>query len=242
MPLLGVIPARLGSSRLPEKPLRTLAGDPLILWVVRRVAEFGLCDQLLVATDSQTIADVVVQAGYDATLTGGHHRSGTERVAEVAARPEMRRFDTILNVQGDEPFVSRAALAGAVDQVRAGYSLGTAAVPLDPRDASDPSNVKVQIDSSGRALAFSRSPIAARPGCAVLQHVGVYAYTPPALARWVAGPPVEAETRERLEQLRPMQQGMTFGVARLAEAAVPGIDTPEDLVRAEAFLMARERA
>jgi 3-deoxy-manno-octulosonate cytidylyltransferase (CMP-KDO synthetase) len=242
VPLLGVIPARLGSSRLPEKPLRTLAGDPLILWVVRRVAEFGLCDRLLVATDAPAIADIVARAGFEATLTSDRHGSGTERIAEVASRPAMRGYDVVLNVQGDEPFVARAALAGAVEMVRGGFPLGTAAAPLDPRHAGDPSKVKVQVDATGRALAFSRGPIAAAPGCAVLQHVGVYAYTPAALAQWVAWPAVAAESTERLEQLRPMEHGMAIGVARLADAAEPGIDTPQDLVRAEAFLVARERA
>ncbi|HEX4632956.1 MAG TPA: NTP transferase domain-containing protein, partial [Gemmatimonadales bacterium] len=98
MPLLGVIPARLGSSRLPKKPLLPLAGDPLILWVVRRVAELGLCDRLVVATDAREISAVVERAGFEAVLTSLTHESGTERIAEVIAIKEFKSFDLILNV------------------------------------------------------------------------------------------------------------------------------------------------
>jgi 3-deoxy-manno-octulosonate cytidylyltransferase (CMP-KDO synthetase) len=240
MRVLGVIPARLGSTRLPNKPLQLLAGEPLITRVIQRVLEHGLTDDLVVATDSPMIAQVVERAGVRAVLTDARHPSGTDRVAEVAARPEFRGFGVVTNVQGDEPFLTREALAGALARVEAGDDVGTAAAPLDPALAGDPARVKVVTDSAGRALYFSRAPIPfrrdPREPCDDLyrQHIGIYAYTRDALARWVAAPPSPAELAERLEQLRALHLGIRIGVAALTEAALPGIDTSDDLRRAEA--------
>ena len=114
MPVLGVIPARLGSSRLPRKPLLPLGGEPLIVVVTRRIAELGICDRLVVATDAREIAKVVENAGFEAVMTSTDHASGTERVAEVIANPAFSDFHFILNVQGDEPFVAVAAVRGAL--------------------------------------------------------------------------------------------------------------------------------
>jgi 3-deoxy-manno-octulosonate cytidylyltransferase (CMP-KDO synthetase) len=240
MRVLGVIPARLGSTRLPNKPLQQLAGEPLITRVIQRVLEHGLTDELVVATDSSRIARVAEQAGVTAVLTDGGHQTGTDRVAEVAARPEFSRFDTVVNIQGDEPFVSREALAGALGRVEQGDDVGTAAAPLEPHLAGDPSRVKVVTDAQGRALYFSRSVIphqrdAGGPITELYwQHVGLYAFTRAALARWVSLAPSAAEQAERLEQLRALHHGMTIGVARLREPALPGVDTADDLRRAEA--------
>jgi len=240
VPVLCVVPARLGSSRLPKKPLLPLAGEPLILWVVRRVADSGVADRIVVATDAREIADVVARAGFEAVLTSPAHASGTERVAEVARLKAFSGFDVILNVQGDEPLVAARAIRGALDRVRGGDPVGTAAGALDASLAADPSRVKVVVDARGRALYFSRAPIPFdRDGTAQVayhQHVGVYAYTPAALERWVALPPVAAERAERLEQLRPLVHGVAIGVALYDEAPAPGVDTPEDLRRVEALL------
>ena len=238
MPVLGVIPARLGSSRLPRKPLLPLAGEPLILHVTRRVAELGVCDRLVVATDAREIASVVERAGFEAVLTSSHHLSGTERVAEVIAKPAFSDFDAILNVQGDEPFVAPAAIRGALACLERGDPLGTAAGDLDAALASDPSRVKVVVDANGRALYFSRAPIPFdrdHSGTVVYhQHVGVYAYTREALERWVQLTPVPEEQWERLEQLRPLLHGIPIGVTLFDGPAAPGIDTPADLAWAEA--------
>lgn len=240
MPVLGVIPARLGSSRLPRKPLLPLAGEPLILRVVRRVAEAGVCQRLVVATDAREIATVVEGAGYEAVLTSSEHQSGTERVAEVVANNTFRSFDLVLNVQGDEPLVAPRALAGAVARVTGGDPIGTAAGDLDGALAGDPSRVKVVVDGRGRAVYFSRAPIPFdRDGTGDViyhQHVGVYAYTREALERWVRLPPVPEERWERLEQLRPLLHGVAIGVAIVPGPAAPGVDTPDDLRYAEAQL------
>lgn len=233
MPVLGVIPARLGSSRLPRKPLVPLAGEPLILWVVRRVAEARACDRLVVATDAPEIVTVVEHAGYEAILTSPEHQSGTERVAEVAAAKAFSGFDVILNVQGDEPLVAPDALHGSVARVRSGDPIGTAAGDLDRSLASDPNRVKVVVDPLGRAIYFSRAPIPFNRDNAsdvrYHQHVGVYAYTPDALARWVRLAPVPEERWERLEQLRPLLHGMPIGVALFPGPTAPGVDTADDL-------------
>ena len=245
MPILGVIPARLGSSRLPKKPLLPLAGEPLILWVTRRVAAFEACDRLVVATDAAEIAQVVTHAGFEAVMTSPEHASGTERIAEVAAKTEFKSFELILNVQGDEPLVDAAAVNGTVARLRQGDPIGTAAGSLDPKLVTDPSRVKVVVGPSGRAIYFSRSVIPHdRDGAGDVryhQHVGVYGYTRDALERWVRLPPVPEERWERLEQLRPLLHGMTIGVALFDAAPAPGVDTADDARWTEAQLRQRMR-
>jgi len=238
VPVLGVIPARLGSTRLPRKPLLPLAGEPLITFVTRRIADLGICDRLVVATDAREIASVVTDAGLEAVMTSPDHTSGTERVAEVVAKPAFKDFNFILNVQGDEPFVAAAAVRGALKCLERGDPLGTSAGSLDPKLVNDPSRVKVVINAKGHAVYFSRAPIPFdREGTGEVvyhQHVGVYSYTRDALERWVRLPPVREETWERLEQLRPLLHGIPMGVTLFDGPAAPGIDTPADLTWAEA--------
>jgi len=238
---LAVIPARLGASRLPRKPLRLIGGVPLVVRVWERVASIGVADEVVVATDSDEIATIVRAAGGAATLTSPAHPSGTDRVAEVAAQPEYRDFDAVINVQGDEPFVSAAAVRGAADIVTSGrFPLGTAAAPGTEDVLALPHVVKVVTADDGRALYFSRAPIpwlrepadAPLRAHVVRQHIGVYAYTRDALAAWVALPPHALERIERLEQLRPLAAGLAMGVAVVRELPPGGVDTEDDLVRA----------
>lgn len=243
MSTLAVIPARLGATRLPRKPLRLLAGEPLVVRVWRRVTDLDVADRCVVATDSHEVADVATSAGAEVAMTRPDHPSGTDRVAEVAARPEYAAYRTIVNVQGDEPFVPARAIRGAARLVSAGaFPLGTVAVRADASVLGTPSVVKVVTADDGRAMYFSRAPIPflredADHGLLegrVLQHLGVYAYDRDALARWVALPPHPLELVERLEQLRPLAAGIAMGVALLDEAPPGGIDTEEDLMRANA--------
>src|SRR5881398_2184309 len=157
VPVLGVIPARLGSSRLPRKPLLPLAGEPLILWVIRRVADAGVCDRLVVATDAREIASVAERAGHEAVLTSSDHQSGTERVSEVVANKRFKNFDLILNVQGDEPLVAPEALRGAVARVQGGDPIGRERGVETARRGAD--RVKVVVDARGRAVYFSRAAV-----------------------------------------------------------------------------------
>lgn len=241
MKTLAVIPARLGSTRLPRKPLRLLAGLPLVVRVLERVRDLRVADHCVVATDSELIRAEVLRSGGEAVLTDESHPSGTDRVAEVAARAEYRGYGAILNVQGDEPFVAAEALHGALEQVTArDFPLGTAAVRTTRDILARPDVVKVVTADDGAAMYFSRAPIpflrdetdAAERDARILHHVGVYAYTPEALASWVALPVHPLERIERLEQLRPLSHGMRIGVAILDVAARSGIDTEADLEEA----------
>ena len=186
---------------------------------------------MVVATDHRSIADAVADLPVTPVLTAASCASGTERVWLVSQRPEYSGADVILNVQGDEPLVPRAALVGAVDQVGGGAEIGTAAGSLSPAAARNPNRVKVSVDGRGRARQFFRA--LSQAGCphpaAVFHHIGVYAYRPAALERWVGLPPVAEERTERLEQLRPLAHGMTVGVAVLQDAPAPGVDTAGDL-------------
>ena len=241
MKTLAIIPARLGATRLPRKPLRLLAGAPVVLRVLERVWALHVADHVVVATDSEEIATVVASAGGCAVMTSPEHPSGTDRVAEVARRNEFRGYDAIANVQGDEPFVSSAALRGALGQVtERGLPLGTAAVLANAEVLGRADVVKVVTDDEGGAMYFSRAAIpylrdnadAAERDLRMLHHVGVYAYTPESLERWISLPPHPLERIERLEQLRPLAAGMRMGVAIVAGPLRPGIDTEADLERA----------
>jgi 3-deoxy-manno-octulosonate cytidylyltransferase (CMP-KDO synthetase) len=243
MKTLAVIPARLGATRLPRKPLRLLAGRPLVLRVYERVVSLGVADRVVIATDAPEVADVARAAKADVVMTSAAHPSGTDRVAEVAARDEFAMYEAILNVQGDEPFVDVEAVRGALRLVtERRFPLGTAAAPASATILSDPNVVKVVSSDDGRALYFSRAPIpylreredAALLAPRVRQHLGIYAYGREALRRWVALPPHDLERIERLEQLRPLAAGLAMGVADAARAAQPGIDTEADLDRANA--------
>ena len=243
MTVLAIIPARRGATRLPDKPLRLLGGAPLILRVWQRVLSLGVADHVVVATDDGEIQETIKSAGGVAVLTRSDHPSGTDRVAEVARRAEFSGADVIVNVQGDEPFMDESAVRGAVAVVSEGWApIGTAAVHGGGHTLMSPDAVKVVCDDHGRALYFSRAPIPHLRDAAdapvrdarIRLHVGVYAYTRDALQSWVALPVHPLEQIERLEQLRPLAAGFPIGVALASPAAVGGIDTEADLLRANA--------
>ena len=243
MSALIVIPARLGSSRLPLKPLRELGGRPLVVRVLERVMSLQPRSEIVVATDDETVAAVVRAAGGTAVLTRSDHISGTDRVAEVAQRPAYAGHDIVVNVQGDEPFVSGEAIAAALEQVEVGgMPIGTVACPDNPAVLDVPSIVKVVRDGQGRALYFTRAPVpflrdheqSARRDDLVLRHIGIYAYRRAALLRWVGLPPVDLELVEQLEQLRPLVDGIPIGVGLVTGPLAGGIDTEDDLARANA--------
>src|SRR5687767_3119468 len=244
--VLGVIPARIASERLPQKPLHQLAGKPLIEWVWRRVESLRFFDHLVIATDSDEIADAVRGFGGAVELTSPTHNSGTERIAELDSRDAYAGFDCIVNVQGDEPFLQRDQIATAAQLVLDGWPIGTIATPVGTLDHwKSPSVVKVTRRTDGAALYFSRAPIPFRrdgdPSAAelasdsYLRHIGVYAYAPDALRQWVSLPEHPLERTERLEQLRPLAAGIAIGVGCVASTP-EGVDTPEDAARAELLI------
>lgn len=242
MSVLAVIPARLGATRLPRKPLRLLGGLPLVVRVYQRVVGLGVANQVVVATDHPEVLEACARHEVPAVMTSADHPSGTDRVAEVARLDAYKGFQVILNVQGDEPFVSHAAMSGAVDIVLKGAApIGTACVPTNPEALLRPDVVKVVRGDDGNALYFSRAPVpylreasdAAIRDPLVRQHIGVYAYSRDALQQWVSWSPHPLELIERLEQLRPLAHGLAIGVVDVP-AVDGGIDTEEDLALANA--------
>jgi len=238
---LAVIPARLGATRLPRKPLRLLGGAPLVVRVLERVRSLRLADRVVVATEAEEVVEVVRRAGGEAMLTSPDHPSGTDRVAEVAAHPDYALHDVIVNVQGDEPFLRGDAMAGAIAMVREhGFALGTAAGKRPPTILDDQNCVKVVRADDGRAMYFSRAPIPFLRDAAdaperdrlVLQHMGIYAARREALQRWVALTPHPLERVERLEQLRALAAGLAMGVAIVDAPSWGEVNTEDDLVRA----------
>jgi 3-deoxy-manno-octulosonate cytidylyltransferase (CMP-KDO synthetase) len=245
--ILGVIPARIGSERLARKPLQLLGGRPLIEVVWRRVASFNAVDKLIVATDSYEVEEVCRAAGADVELTSALHRSGTERVAEVVQKHSD--FGVVVNIQGDEPFVTKEHIHLSAQLVRNGWDVGTPAAPVQTLEAwRDPSVVKIARAADGRALYFSRAAIPYKRDAdptpeelaseKYLRHIGVYAYARAVLLEWVQLPETELERQEKLEQLRALAAGMRIGVAIARESAA-GIDTPADLAAAEQQLSQR---
>jgi len=201
----------------------------------------NVADACVVATDDESVAKAAHDAGADCVMTSDAHTSGTERVAEVARQPRFKDYSTIVNVQGDEPFIGCAAVKGAANIVSsAQFPIGTAASPAPWDISNDPSIVKVVCAEDGRAMYFSRGAIpfprdgAESAEIQPLQHIGVYAYSRDALEHWIALPPHELELTERLEQLRPLAAGIPIGVAIADEQPAAGIDTEEDLSRANA--------
>lgn len=247
MKVLVLIPARYASTRFPGKPLAKIAGKEMILRVCGQVAATGF--DLAVATDDSRIYDTVTAAGYRAVMTRSDHPSGTDRLAEAYAKIGGN-YDVVVNVQGDEPFIRPEQINDIVGifAKHPDTRLATLARPY-PQDRSyegleDPNMVKLVMGDDGRALYFSRSVIPYLRGVdkkewparhQYYSHIGIYAYTPSALAEIVRIPRGSLEIAESLEQLRWLQNGYEVRVA-VSDFPTIGIDTPEDLAAAEAFL------
>jgi 3-deoxy-manno-octulosonate cytidylyltransferase (CMP-KDO synthetase) len=245
-----VIPARYASTRLPGKPLRAIAGRPMIEHVWRRASASGAAE-VIVATDDARIAAACAGFGAQVAMTDAAHPSGTDRLAEVARARGWAAEDVIVNVQGDEPLLPSANVAQVARLLveDPGAALGTLATPIRSlHEFLDPNVVKVVADARGHALYFSRAPIpwqrdAAPAGlgsqsshAGALRHVGLYAYRCAALLRIASLPPSALEQAERLEQLRALENGMTIRTAVAIEPPGPGVDTEADLAAVESML------
>ncbi len=230
------IPARIGSKRLPRKPLRKLAGKPLILWTLE--ACLRITENVVVATDDEEVAAVVKEAGGMAVITSSDLPSGTDR---VYAAVKNLGFDIVINVQGDEPFVRKEHVLPVVESVRSGNEYATVAVPFSNFEkVEDPSNVKVVTDNMNYALYFSRSVIpffreGAESPSLYLKHIGIYGYTLDSLSRFVSWEEGRLERTERLEQLRILENGYRIHVS-VVESEPFGIDTERDLEVAEEMI------
>ncbi|SEH27714.1 3-deoxy-manno-octulosonate cytidylyltransferase [Magnetospirillum fulvum] len=239
-----VIPARLHATRLPGKPLADIHGVPMIVHVWRRAVEAGL-GPVLVAAGEPEIADAVRAHGGEAVLTDPDHPSGSDRVWEAVQRFDPTgRHGAIVNLQGDLPTLD-PALVGAVLAPLADPAVDLATLVVEivrPEERTDPNVVKAVLGLApgqkiGRALYFSRATVPANDG-PLYHHLGIYAYRREALARFVALPPAILERREKLEQLRALENGMRIDAA-LVDTVPLGVDTPADLERARALLAAR---
>lgn len=234
-----IIPARLGSSRLPHKPLQRLAGEPLVHHVARRALELEPVIRVVVAADDRRILDAVADLPVETALTSRGHRCGTERVAEVATHDRCSDYDAFLSIQSDEPFFPARAALGALERLQLGDAVGTAAAPLSAKDLTDPNRVKVVVDGTGHALRFARvTPASGAWGCDVriMHHIGIYAFTRLVLKQWMRWRPSAEERTEGLEQLRALEHGVPIGVAMVGEAAPVAVDTAHDLQMAEAYV------
>ncbi len=238
MRIVAVIPARLASTRLPRKALREIAGKLLIGRVYEAVRSSPLLSDgdVIIATDSDEIRDVCRRHGWKAQMTSAAHRSGTERVHEIA---QSVPADVYLNVQGDEPMTRPQHIAGLIEVMQdPAVQVGTLKTPAAPADIDNPNAVKVVADSAGRALYFSRATIPHdrdRTGSKYFKHLGFYAYRKPALDRFVTLPESSLERSERLEQLRFLENGIPIHVAETPYDTI-GVDTEEDLRRVEEIL------
>ncbi len=241
---VAIIPARYASTRLPGKPLATIGGRPMVRRVVERVQLARSIGRVIVATDDARIRDAVAPTGVDVAMTRADHPSGTDRLAEVAAG---LAHAVVVNVQGDLPLLDPAMIDRLVARMRADVDLPmvTLAQPIrDVEELASPHVVKVVADLRGRALYFSRSPIphdrdGTRSPDAPLgwRHIGLYAYRRDVLLRLAGLAPTPLEERERLEQLRALENGIAIGVeAWESEDAVIEVDVQADLERAEAAL------
>ena len=243
MKIIGIIPARYASARFPGKPLQLITGKPLVQHVVERCREAQSLADVIVATDDERIAKVAREF-CTVEMTRTDHPSGTDRIAEVAARLDC---DAVVNVQGDEPLIP-ATVIDAVASALTDAQMTTAATPVrNIAEYSDPNAVKVVVDAAGRALYFSRRTIpfvrdsaeeSPEQQCAAfpfLKHLGIYGYRRDTLKRLVEFAPSPLEQAEHLEQLRALENGIGIAVCLVEHESI-GVDVPEDVQRVEALM------
>jgi 3-deoxy-manno-octulosonate cytidylyltransferase (CMP-KDO synthetase) len=250
MKVAAVIPARMQSTRLPGKPLLKISGVPMIVRVLQRAKACAGLGRIIVATDSEEIVRAVESAGGEAWMTSASHRTGSDRVAEVA---EKLSEELILNLQGDEPLVPISTLTALIEfgLTNPSLTVATPVVPLhDADDVLNPNIVKAVFTPDGRALYFSRCPIPyvksrplggmtgtsnQEPELRHYKHVGIYLYRREFLLRFVSLPPTPLEVSESLEQLRVLEHGHSIHIVPVSEDSV-SVDTAEDLHRVESIL------
>jgi 3-deoxy-manno-octulosonate cytidylyltransferase (CMP-KDO synthetase) len=235
MTVLAILPARYTSTRFPGKPLTPIAGKPMIQHVWERTRAAKRVDAVAIATDDERIRQACEEFGADVEMTRDDHPTGTDRLAEVAARHD---HDVLINVQGDEPLIEGFVIDAAIEALlRDGdAAMSTIVHRAEPEAFDDPNRVKVVVDAAGFALYFSRAPIPYRrreTGLVPLQHVGLYGYRRDFLLDFVKLPRSPAEEAEELEQLRALENGYRIRVAEIEGWTSVPVDVPEDVARVE---------
>ena len=238
MVVVAIIPARLASTRLPRKILREIAGKPMLAHVYEAAKRSPLLHDVMIATDSDEVLKIARENGWKAQMTSPHHRSGTDRIYEVALTVKA---DVYVNMQGDEPLARPEHLEALLKPMQRDEVLvSTIKTPCPAHDVANPNAVKVVTDKNGRALYFSRSTIPfnrdARQDLQYFKHLGFYAYRKAALDRFCNLPEARLEAAERLEQLRFLENGIDIYVEETPFDTV-GVDTEEDLRRVEQMLI-----
>lgn len=238
--VLGVIPARLASTRLPRKVLRTLAGKPMLAWVYQAATACEMLDEVIIATDSEEVLAFAEQYQLPAMMTPSNCASGTDRVHAIAQEITAEIY---VNIQGDEPLLQPSHFDALLKPfARPEVSVTTLSTPCTPDQIQNPNAVKVVTAASGKALYFSRATIPYDRdkigGVEYRKHLGIYAYRREVLERFPSLPPSRLEAIEKLEQLRFLENGIDVYVSETAHDTI-GVDTEEDLVLAEAILSAR---
>lgn len=233
---IGVIPVRYGSTRFPGKPLAPILGRPMVQWVYEGAARASRLDRVIVATDDERIFDAARGFGAEAEMTSAACESGTDRVAEVAARTDA---DVIINIQGDEPLIEGAMLDPLVEAVEAGAAMASLMIrETDPALLADPNVVKVVVDRSGEALYFSRAALRSDISDYFYRHIGIYAFRREVLLGWRDLPPSRLERAERLEQLRALDAGLRIRMVETRIATL-SVDAPADIIKVENLLQRR---
>jgi 3-deoxy-manno-octulosonate cytidylyltransferase (CMP-KDO synthetase) len=239
--VLGVIPARLTSTRLPRKVLRPLLGEPLLVWVHRAAASCPQLDRVIIAADSEEVMALCAARGFDAILTSLDLPSGSDRLFAVAQQIPAEIY---VNIQGDEPLLEPAHITALLALFAQPHvDVTTLKVRCTPEEINNPNAVKVVTAPDGRALYFSRATIPfyrdAGTDPIYFKHLGLYAYRRPALERFAALAPTPLELAERLEQLRLLENNINLYVTETLHDTI-GVDTEEDLARVEAILRTRK--
>lgn len=242
-----VIPSRMASTRLPNKPLADLGGKPMVVRTAERALQSGAAN-VIVATDHADIIAACREHGIEAQMTRADHPSGTDRIAEVAAACGLSTDAVVVNVQGDEPMIDPALIAATAALIRPGLAMATAAHAIDQMtEVFNPNCVKVVLNQAGQALYFSRAAIpwhrdgfaqsqqTMPPAYQPLRHIGLYAYQNAFLQTYSSLAPSPLEQIEALEQLRVLWHGLPIAVHVADTVPIAGVDTPEDLARVQRY-------
>jgi 3-deoxy-manno-octulosonate cytidylyltransferase (CMP-KDO synthetase) len=233
---IGIIPVRYGATRFPGKPLAPILGKPMVQWVYEGASRAARLDRVIIATDDERIMAAARGFGAVAEMTSSLCASGTDRVAEVAARTDA---DIIINIQGDEPLIEGSMLDPLVEAVEAGAAMASLMIrESDPALLADPNVVKVVADRSGDALYFSRAPLRSDIHDNFYRHIGIYAFRRAVLLGFAGLPASSLEAAERLEQLRALVSGLRIRMVETSVATL-SVDAPADIIKVEKILLRR---